>query len=125
MKRFTMLALLGLVAAVAIPQGSFAKEGMAKAKPAQYMVISPHTPEQCMKAIDDASAAGSLSKWQFGCEDNDHTGYMIVTATNAEDALKSVPADERPAAKAIKLHKFTAAEIKSFHEKMAGGGESK
>jgi len=125
-KRFAMLVVIVLaVAAVTAPQLSRAKEGSStsKSKTAgpQYLVISPHTPEQCMKALDDVSAAGGLEKWSFGCMDGDHTGYLIVSAANAQEAMKHVPADERANARAVMLHHFTAAELKSIHEKAATG----
>ena len=120
MKRNMLLALAALVVAVVV-MPLVAKEGAAKGKmaSAQYMVISPHTAEQCLKALDNVSAAGTLAKWNFGCMDNDHTGYLMVSAATTEAALKSVPEDERAAARAVKLHRFTVAELKSFHEKMA------
>ncbi len=124
MKRVLMFALFALIAvALVAPMTSLAKEGMAKAKaPAMstYLVTAPHTAEQCAKSLDDTAAMpGALAKWSFGCMDGDHTGYLICTAASAEAALMNVPADERPTAKAVKLHHFTAAELKSIHEKMA------
>jgi hypothetical protein len=117
MKRNAVLALVALAAlALTLPLVSHAKDAKAKAT---YLVISPHTPEQCMKSIGDVNAAGSLSKWNFGCLDGDHTGYLTVTAASAEEALKNVPEEERGQAKAIRLHKFTAAELKAAHEHMA------
>ena len=126
MKRVALLAVLGMaIAAFAVTQTSVAKEAAAKAKPktttSQYLVIAPHTAEQCAKALDDASAAGSLGKWNFGCMDGDHTGYLMVNATSSEQALMNVPADERAGARAVKLHHFTAAELKGIHEHMAEG----
>lgn len=117
---FLVAALI--VAAVAVP--SIAKEGAAKHKAMahdMYMVIAPHDAAQCLKALDDTKDTGGLAKWSFGCEDGDHTGYRMCSAASAEEALKNVPADERAGAKAIKMHHFTAAELKGIHEKMAAG----
>jgi hypothetical protein len=125
MKRVALLALAAMaIAALTVTQLSLAKDATAKAaksktSASQYLVIAPHTPEQCAKALDDASAAGSLSKWNFGCMDGDHTGYLMVTATSTEQALANVPADERSGARAVKLHHFTAAELKDIHAHMA------
>ena len=124
MKRLLKFAVLALaVTALVVPMASVAKEGMAKGKAkapmAQYLVVSTHTAEQCVNAIDHAAAMpGALSKWSFGCMDGDHTGYLMCSATSAEAALMNVPADERATAKAIKLHHFTAAELKGIHEHM-------
>ena len=90
----------------------------AKTAMARYLVIAPHDPAQCLTALEEVKDAGMLAKWDFGCEDGDHTGYMIVSASSAEEALKNVPASQRGQAKAVKVHKFTAAELKSAHEKM-------
>jgi len=87
MKRVVLLSLTALaITLVALP--SLAKDATkAKMGNSQYMVIAPHTPEQCLKALDDVSTAGSLGKWNFGCMDNDHTGYLIVSA-----AARAAPA---------------------------------
>ena len=90
----------------------------AKAPMVRYMVIAPHTAEQCVATLDDMEAAKVLNKFEFGCMDGDHTGYAIVTASSAEEALKIVPADVRDKARAVKLSKFTPAELKAIHEKM-------
>ena len=124
MKRFAQLALLALVAAaVATPFLSHAGSPPANAQAkgtmkAQYLVTSPHTAEECMKTLDDVSGMGTLSKWQFGCMDGDHTGYLVTTATDAASALAAVPADLRGKAHAVKLHTFTAAELKEAHAHM-------
>lgn len=123
MKRFAVLALAAFASlALILPVVSHAKDAkdMSKGK-ATYLVISPHTAEQCMKSLQDVNAAGSLGKWQFGCMDGDHTGYLTVMASSADEALKNVPEPERAEAKAIKLHKFTPAELKAAHEHMAEG----
>lgn len=129
MKRVALLALFGMaIVAVSVTQTSGAKEATttskSKATAAKYLVIAPHTAEQCAKALDGVSAAGTLNKWNFGCLDNDHTGYLMVSATSTEQALAYVPADERSSARAVKLHQFTSAELKDIHAHMASA-ESK
>ena len=91
-----------------------------KAPMARYLVISPHTPEECLGALDEIAAEGPqvLSKFDFGCMAGDHTGYAIVSASSYQEALKLVPASIRDKAKAVKLSKFTGADIKAIHEKM-------
>ena len=95
-------------------------DASAKGATSRYLVIAPHDAAECMKALDETKdmAPGALGKWDFGCEDGDHTGYLVVNASSSEEALKNVPADLREKAKAIKVHKFTAAELKAAHEKM-------
>ena len=121
MKRY-LASLLLVGCMTALIAGAYAEEAKKPAKAAtmKYMVISPHTAEQCLQALEDVQAMGSgmLAKWDFGCMDGDHTGYCIVSASSAEEALMKVPESERANAKAVKLHKFTAAELKAVHEKM-------
>jgi len=123
MKRFAQLALLALVvAAVVTPFVSRAGSPPASGKgtmKAQYLVTSPHTAEECLKALDDVSAMGTLPKWQYGCMDGDHTGYLVTTATDATGALATVPAPIRGKAHAVKLHTFTAAQLKEAHAQMS------
>jgi hypothetical protein len=105
---------------------TFAKQkagGSAMAKSASglttYLVISPHTPEQCLATLDAVSAEThgkeELAKWEWGCMSGDHTGYLMVAAASADDALKHVPELERGAARAIALNKFTPEQIAAFH----------
>ena len=120
MKR-NLLSLLFVGGLVVLVAGGFAMNSSvasAKSAMARYLVIAPHDAAECLKALDEVKETGSLARWDFGCEDGDHTGYLIVNASSSEEALKSVPASVRGQAKAIKVHKFTAAELKAAHEKM-------
>lgn len=84
-----------------------------------FLIVSPHTPEECLQVLDETSAMGAanLSKWEWGCMTGDHTGYAMVQAASDEDALKMVPESVRANAKVTKLNKFSAAQIKALHEK--------
>jgi len=82
-----------------------------------YLVISPHTPEQCLAALDHLAAEGQLSKFEFGCKHGDHTGYARVKASSPEEALAIVPENERASARAIPLDQFTAEQVKALHHK--------
>ena len=110
------LSISALVSSAQMP----AKKHAPAAKPsvARYLVISPHTAEECVKSMDEMNAAKVLNKFDFGCKDGDHTAYAIVTAASAEQALMMVPADLRAKARAVKISKFTPAELKEMHEKM-------
>jgi hypothetical protein len=110
----TILAALGLLVAL-----SFGSAAQAADKKSTYLVTSPHTPEECLKALDSVSAMGSktLGKYEWGCLSGDHTGYTMVEATSEEEALKVVPPNLREKAKAEKVTKFTVAQIKGLHTK--------
>lgn len=112
------LAVLALVAPHASLAGSNAP-GKAASGTSRYLVLSPHTEAECLQAIDDVSAAGTLAKWQYGCMDGDHTGYLMTGAANATAALAGVPASVRAKARAVKLHTFTPAELKEAHSTMS------
>lgn len=116
----TVLASLMLVGALAIAgEGKKAMPGKAmKPMAMQYMISVPHTPEECLKALDEFDVSKALTKFEFGCESGDHTGYAIVTASSPEAALAMVPEDQRANAKVVAVHKFTPAELKAAHEKM-------
>jgi len=104
-KALAIVALLGATA--------FAAD---KAK-SKYLVIAPHTPEQWLAALDEIQQndAALLKKIDWGCAAGDHTGYLSVEAESEAQALESLPANNRARAHAVKLVKFTPAQIKQFH----------
>jgi hypothetical protein len=83
-----------------------------------YLIEIPHTPESCLKALDDVKALGDdkLAKYSWGCMAGDHTAYLMVNAASDAEALQWVPASERGEAKLLKLNKFTPEQIESFHK---------
>ena len=85
----------------------------------EYLIVSPHTPEECLAVLDTyvAQDKKALAKMDWGCMAGDHTGYMKVTAESEQAALALLPEKQRASAKAVKLNKFTPEEIKGFHAK--------
>jgi hypothetical protein len=83
----------------------------------RYLITVPHTPETCLKALDETEAQKNLGKWDWGCGSGDHTGYLIVETDSDAAALSQVPPSQRAVAKVQKLNKFTAAEVRSLHSK--------
>jgi hypothetical protein len=90
---------------------------LADGKQKQFVVIAPHSPEQCLAALDSLVAEKKLDKWEFGCMDGDHTGYLVTHAASKDEALANVPAEHRARARAVQLNKFSAEQVKSFHQK--------
>jgi hypothetical protein len=82
----------------------------------KFMVEFKHTPEECLKALDKIKDkdAKLLDKIEWGCMSGDHTGYMVVNASNEQDALKGIPFEFN--AKAYKIGKFTPKQIEEFHK---------
>jgi hypothetical protein len=126
MKRVVSFLLLAaaLTTIGAMAFGDDAKPTAAKpaaaAKPAKakYLVIAPHTAEQCLATLDEINSqnAKALSAWDFGCKSGDHTAYMTVTAASDEEVKAMLPASMKDSAKIVKLSKFTPAELKMAHE---------
>jgi hypothetical protein len=83
----------------------------------KFQIISSHTPETCLKTLDEVSAKNPklLSKFDWGCNAGDHTGYAVVEAKDEAAVRAMLPAGMQDA-KIVKLNKFTMAQIKSFHE---------
>jgi hypothetical protein len=81
----------------------------------RYLVVSPHTKGDCVKALREVYAVGYITHFEWGCKDGDHTGWLILEAENAQQALMVVPAMQRHSAKAIKLVKFTPQDIEGMH----------
>lgn len=72
----------------------------------RYIVISPHTYEECKHVIELVTAAGYLTHMDWGCKDNDHTGYANIEAESHEQALMLVPPIVRHKARAVKVVKY-------------------
>ena len=108
MRIVSALVLAGLAAAAALA-------GTSKSR---YLVIAPHTAEQCLAALDDIKDHDSalLKKIDWGCAAGDHTGYLTVDADSEEGALRALPEKSRTGARAVKLVKFSPEQIKQVHQ---------
>lgn len=118
-----LLAVCMLALAVTVTTGTAATTAAKKTAAApmhQYLLMVPHTADQCLATLDQMSAKGGaeLAKWEFGCEAGDHTAYRIVKAASPDDAKAMVPEAERDLAQVKPLNSFTVAEIKSYHAQM-------
>ena len=81
----------------------------------RYIIILPHTVEDCMKAIKQVEAIGAITHFDWGCKDGDHTGYIILESENKTQALMVVPSIQRAKARAIKLTKFSPEDVRAMH----------
>jgi len=117
-----MIAIAMLFSVVAIVGADEKKSDDKKGKPtvARFLIITPHTAEQCLKSLDEYSAQNPdlLKKIDWGCMVGDHAGYVVVEAADETAARNMLPAAERKAARIIQLNKFTVEQIKEFHKKM-------
>lgn len=120
MKRFTILAVV--LGCLLLPAVTLAGTPAAKATAPgtkQYLVMVPHSAAECLSALDDFRSSKALSKFEFGCKSGDHTAYLMLSARSGDEALAAVPEKERARAKAVELHRFTAAELAQIHQMMS------
>jgi len=115
-----LLAVAMMLVVGSVAHSADTAKGGAKAVKSQYMVMAPHTAEQCVASLDEINAMGSkaLAAWDFGCMSGDHTSYRMVTAGSEDDVRAMLPASAREGAKIVKVGKFTTADLKAIHEKM-------
>ena len=72
----------------------------------RFLIESPHTASECKLAVKAVQSMGYLNNFDWGCRDEIHTGWAMIEAENADQALGVVPALIRDKARAIKLNKF-------------------
>lgn len=83
----------------------------------RFLVISPHTAGDCAKALKEIYSVGYITHFDWGCMDGDHTGWLVLEAENAKQALMVVPTMQRHNARAIKLVKFSPQDVEAMHAK--------
>ena len=83
----------------------------------RFLIESRHTGEECLQVLDWVLAQGSmlLSKYEFSCMEDEHSGFVIIEAPTKADAKYVVPPNIRDHARIVELQKFTADEIRGFH----------
>ena len=72
----------------------------------KFIIISPHTHQECTMVVKQTLAIGYLTHFYWGCKSGDHTGYAFLDAENESEALLSIPTVIRAKAKAIGLVQF-------------------
>lgn len=80
----------------------------------KFMIISPHTHEECTMVVKQTLAIGYLTHFWWGCKSGDHTGYAMIEAENGEEALLSIPTMIRKKGKAIGLVQFDPEKVKNW-----------
>ena len=84
----------------------------------KYVVESPHTPEECTKALDELAEKGedTLKQFAFACESGEHTGWAYVDADSEKEALGIVPDFVKNKARAHEVRIYSPEEIRAAHE---------
>ncbi len=87
----------------------------------KYVIETPHTPQECLRALDEQLAKGPevLKKFNYGCKAGDHTGYAIVDVMNEGEARSLVPGFLINKARIVAVDIFTPEVIRSLHTKAA------
>jgi hypothetical protein len=82
---------------------------------ARFLIEVPHEPEtkECALAVQVFLTTGShfLRNADWGCQDGEHKGWIIVDLDNKEEARNILPPNYRSQAKIVKLNKFSVEEI--------------
>ena len=81
----------------------------------RYLVMIPHTMEECLRSLQQIEAIGTITHFDWGCKDGDHTGWAIIEADDKAQALMVVPTIQRGKAQVIKLTRFDPEDIRSMH----------
>ncbi len=80
-----------------------------------FLIESPHTTEECARAIKHILATGYITHFQWACLDGEHTGYLIIEAKDKSEALMLVPSFVRNKARVLELTQFTPEQVKAMH----------
>lgn len=80
----------------------------------KYIIISPHTHEECTMVIKQTLAIGYLTHFYWGCKSGDHTGYAFIEAENEKEALLSIPTMIRNKGRAIGITQFDPMEVEKW-----------
>jgi hypothetical protein len=84
----------------------------------KFMIESPHTKEECLKALDETVAMGNdhLEKFNWGCMAGKHTAWALVEADNTSEARNLVSPLIRDKAHVFEVSKITPRQIQAFHQ---------
>jgi len=84
-----------------------------------YLIETSHTPEECLRSLDAVvdETPKLLDKMQWGCGADVHKGWMFVTADDEAAARNMLPSSLREDANIVPIGKFTADQIRSYHNK--------
>jgi hypothetical protein len=81
-----------------------------------FLIVSPHKLADCVKVLKDTLHMGYLTHFDWGCKDNEHTGWAIIDADSKSEALMSVPPLVRNQARVVELTKFSPDQVESMHQ---------
>lgn len=80
----------------------------------QFLIVSPHTEEDCSKVVKLTLAIGYLTHFHWGCKGGEHCAWAMIEADNEKEALLSVPTVIRDKSKAVKIVQFDKDEVQGW-----------
>ncbi len=86
---------------------------------ARYLIIVPHEPSDCLRAIEETinQGPGFAEAYEWGCLVGDHTGYVRVRASGAKEALNDyVPPSLRGRAEVRRVTTITGRDLRRMRE---------
>ena len=118
---FAVLVVTLITAAammLALPAAADRASSSSSSGNMRYLLITSHTPEKCLADLDAvlASKPDMLDRIEWGCKGGDHTGYLIVDAPTEQAARQMLPAPMQAGARVVTLSRFSADDIRSFHQ---------
>ena len=81
----------------------------------KFIVIIPHTSEECVQALQQIESIGAITHFDWGCKDGEHTGWAIIEADNKAEAMLTVPTIQRRKARVFKLNHFSSEDVQAMH----------
>jgi hypothetical protein len=85
---------------------------------ARYLLTVPHTYEECVAELDSVFAHSRelLGRFDWGCKDGEHVGWVVIEAGNEATARSLLPTNIRSKASVRLVNKFTPEEIQAMHD---------
>ena len=81
----------------------------------RYLIEAPHEDKECVRALQNFLAGGFLTHFEWGCPEDNHSGYAIIEAENVEQARMVVPPIMRDRARVIPLKRFDPDVVREMH----------
>jgi hypothetical protein len=85
---------------------------------ARFLIEVSHEPSKlsCARSVDVFLKSGShfFTHADWGCNDGEHKGWVIIEADTRDEARAIVPPALRPDAKVVQLNAFTVDEIENI-----------
>ncbi len=86
---------------------------------AHFLVVVPHDPEECLDVIEQTlnQGPGFEEAYKWGCLVGNHTGYVFVQASGADEALFDyVPHVLRDRAVVYRVSRFSGRDLRAMRE---------